>query len=160
MAIMAREKEEPRRPPNVNEVNALLGKGSEFEGKLTFEGTVRIDGIFSGQIFTEDVLIVGEGAVVKAEIEVGTIIIHGHVLGNIRARTAVEIHAPGRLKGNIITPALQVDRGVIFEGSCQMENVEEKLRQRSAALGAATTAPPPSKGPVEPPVKVAPSNQP
>jgi cytoskeletal protein CcmA (bactofilin family) len=159
MAIMAREKEEPRRPSNINEVNALLGKGSEFEGKLTFEGTVRIDGIFSGQIFTEDVLIVGEGAVVKAEIEVGTIIIHGHVLGNIRAKGAVEIHAPGRLKGNIITPALQVDRGVIFEGGCQMENVEEKLRQRSAVLAATTTTPAP-KGAPEPAVKAVPPAQP
>lgn len=134
-------KEEPRRPGNVNEVNALLGKGSEFEGKLTFEGTVRIDGIFTGQIFTEDVLIVGEGAVVKAEIEAGTVILHGQVIGNIRAKQAVEIHAPGRLKGNIITPALQIDRGVIFEGGCQMENIEDKLRQRAALPGQPSARP-------------------
>jgi cytoskeletal protein CcmA (bactofilin family) len=128
---LGREKEEPRRPANVNEINALLGKGSEFEGKLTFEGTVRIDGVFSGQIFTEDVLIVGEGAVVKAEVEAGTIIINGSVTGNVRAKSSIEIHAPGRLKGNVVTPALQIDRGVIFEGSCQMENIEDKMRQKS-----------------------------
>jgi cytoskeletal protein CcmA (bactofilin family) len=128
---LGREKEEVRRTTNSGEVNALLGKGSSFDGKLTFEGTVRIDGSFSGQIFTDDVLIVGEGAVVKAEIEAGTIVIHGNVEGNLRARTAVEIHAPGRLRGNVVTPAIQIDRGVIFEGSCQMENIEEKLRQKS-----------------------------
>jgi cytoskeletal protein CcmA (bactofilin family) len=139
---LGREKEEPRRPSNINEVNALLGKGSEFEGKLTFEGTVRIDGVFSGQIFTEETLIVGEGALVKAEIEVGTIIINGQVIGNVRAKQLVEIHAPGRLKGNIITSALQIDRGVIFEGACQMENVDEKLRPKPVA------APPPR--PAEP----------
>jgi cytoskeletal protein CcmA (bactofilin family) len=71
----------------------------------------------------------------------------------------VEIHAPGRLKGNIITPALQVDRGVIFEGGCQMENVEEKLRQRSAVLAATTTTPAP-KGAPEPAVKAVPPAQP
>jgi cytoskeletal protein CcmA (bactofilin family) len=134
-------KDEVRRPANINEVNALLGKGSEFEGKLTFEGTVRIDGIFSGQIFTEDVLIVGEGALVKAEIEVGTAILNGQVIGNIRAKNSVELHAPGRLKGNIITPTLQIDRGVLFEGSCQMENIEEKLRQKAALSAPPKTEP-------------------
>ena len=129
--IMA--KDEVRRPAPMGEVNALLGRGSEFEGKLTFEGTVRIDGLFSGQIFTEDTLIVGEGAVLRAEIEVGTIIINGEVLGNVRAKTGVEIHAPGRLKGNVITPNLQIDRGVIFEGTCQMENIEDKLRKPKVA---------------------------
>lgn len=126
-------KDDVRRPAPMGEVNALLGRGSEFEGKLTFEGTVRIDGIFSGQIFTEDTLIVGEGAVIRAEIEVGTIIINGEVLGNVRAKGGVEIHAPGRLKGNIITPNLQIDRGVIFEGTCQMENIEDKLRKPKPA---------------------------
>jgi len=108
-------------PEVVGEINTLLGKGSEFEGKLTFEGTVRIDGKLSGEIFTDDVLVVGEGAEVSAEIDAGTIIIEGHVVGNVRAKRAVEIHAPGRVRGNIITPSLFIDKGVIFEGNCQME---------------------------------------
>jgi cytoskeletal protein CcmA (bactofilin family) len=108
-------------PEAVGEINTLLGRGSEFEGKLTFEGTVRIDGKLSGEIFTDDVLVVGEGAEVSAEIDAGTIIIEGHVVGNVRAKRAVEIHAPGRVRGNIITPSLFIDKGVIFEGNCQME---------------------------------------
>ena len=67
MAVLKREEE------NVvvrgGDVHTLLGKGSEFEGKLTFEGQVRIDGKFSGQIFTKDTLVIGEGARVNAEIE-------------------------------------------------------------------------------------------
>ena len=108
-------------PEVVGEINTLLGRGSEFEGKLTFEGTVRIDGKLSGEIFTDDVLVVGEGAEVSAEIDAGTIIIEGHVVGNVRAKRAVEIHAPGRVRGNIMTPSLFIDKGVIFEGNCQME---------------------------------------
>jgi cytoskeletal protein CcmA (bactofilin family) len=108
-------------PEVVGEINTLLGRGSEFEGKLTFEGTVRIDGKLSGEIFTDDVLVVGEGAEVSAEIDAGTIIIEGHVVGNVRAKRSVEIHAPGRVRGNIITPSLFIDKGVIFEGNCQME---------------------------------------
>jgi cytoskeletal protein CcmA (bactofilin family) len=105
-------------------LSALLGKGSEFEGKLTFEGTVRIDGKFSGDIFSKGKLVIGEGALVKAEIDVDTLILSGELSGNVTAVSKVELHAPGKLKGNIKCPVLSVNEGVIFEGSCQMENVK------------------------------------
>jgi len=105
------------------EVHTLLGKGSEFEGKLTFEGQVRIDGKFNGQIFTKDVLVVGDGARVTAEINAGTVIINGTVEGNVRATQLIELHAPARVKGNLESPALTMDRGVIFEGTSKMENL-------------------------------------
>ncbi|HEV3031727.1 MAG TPA: polymer-forming cytoskeletal protein [Polyangia bacterium] len=103
------------------EVTTLLGRGSEFEGKLSFEGTVRVDGKLSGEIFTDDVLIIGEGAEVNAEISVGAIIIEGTVHGNIHAKRSVEIHTPARVRGNISTPSLAIDKGVMFDGQCQME---------------------------------------
>jgi cytoskeletal protein CcmA (bactofilin family) len=105
------------------EVHTLLGKGSEFEGKLTFEGQVRIDGKFNGQIFTKDVLVVGDGARVQAEINAGTVIINGTVEGNVRATQLIELHAPARVKGTLESPALTMDRGVIFEGTSKMENL-------------------------------------
>ena len=114
---------EPAKKAVVGEINTLLGRGSEFEGKLTFEGTVRIDGKLSGEVFSDDVLVVGEGAVVQAEIDVGEIIIQGTVNGNIRAKRGIEIHAPGRVKGDLTTPSLQIDKGVIFEGRSFMEGV-------------------------------------
>ncbi|NBD12811.1 MULTISPECIES: bactofilin BacM [Corallococcus] len=105
------------------EVHTLLGKGSEFEGKLTFEGQVRIDGKFNGQIVTKDVLVIGDGARVQAEIQAGTVIINGTVEGNVRATQLIELKQPGRVKGNLETPSLSMDRGVIFEGSLKMENL-------------------------------------
>jgi cytoskeletal protein CcmA (bactofilin family) len=114
----------------VGEINTLLGKGSEFEGKLTFEGTVRIDGKLSGEIFSDDVLVVGEGAEVSAEIDIGEIIIQGTVVGNIRAKRSIEIHAPGRVRGDLTTPSLQIDKGVIFEGKCFMEGIADGTRPR------------------------------
>src|SRR3954470_6911112 len=103
------------------EVTTLLGRGSEFEGKLSFEGTVRVDGKLSGEIFSDDVLIIGEGAEVNAEINVGAIIIEGSVHGNIHAKRSVEIRTPGRVRGNIATPSLYIEKGVVFDGQCQME---------------------------------------
>ncbi|HVP68075.1 MAG TPA: polymer-forming cytoskeletal protein [Anaeromyxobacteraceae bacterium] len=138
---MAMLKREEMQGPAVigSDLNALLGRGSEFDGKLTFEGTVRIDGRFTGTIVTNDTLVVGEGARVSAEVNCGTIIVHGEVTGNIRAAVGVELHQPARVHGNIETPALMVAKGVIFEGQCKMEN---------AASGAAKTpvlVPPPPK---------------
>ncbi len=104
-----------------SEVTTLLGRGSEFEGKLSFEGTVRIDGKLSGEIFTDDTLIIGEGAEVNAEINVGAVVIEGTVHGNVNAKRSVEIHTPGKVIGNISTPSLFIEKGVIFEGNCQME---------------------------------------
>jgi cytoskeletal protein CcmA (bactofilin family) len=102
-------------------VTTLLGKGSEFEGKLSFEGTVRVDGKLTGEVFTDDVLVVGEGAEVNAEVTVGAIVIQGVVRGNITAKRSVEIHSPGKVKGNINTPSLFIEKGVFFDGHCQMD---------------------------------------
>src|SRR5437867_11271968 len=96
------------RQPAAGEITTLLGRGATFEGKLTFDGTVRLDGRFKGEVFSEDVLVVGEGAQVEAEIEVGEIIIQGSVVGNIKAKRSIEIHAPGRVKGDLHTPNLQI----------------------------------------------------
>src|ERR1041385_7651696 len=105
----------------LGEITTLLGRGASFEGKLTFEGTVRVDGRFKGEVFSDDVLVIGEGAVVEAEIDIGEIIIQGTVIGNIKAKRSIEIHAPGRVKGDVHTPSLQIDKGVIFEGRSFME---------------------------------------
>ncbi|MEW6057938.1 MAG: polymer-forming cytoskeletal protein [Bdellovibrionota bacterium] len=107
-------------PVESHEVSGVIEKGCEFEGKLCFEGTLRIGGTFRGEIYTNDVLVVGEGAKVHAEIEAGTIIINGEVIGNIVAKHRVEIHRPAIFRGNIVTPSLMVDEGVIFEGSSKM----------------------------------------
>ena len=106
--------------PGAGEVIAMLGKGSSFEGKLTFEGTVRIDGQFSGEIFSEDTLVIGEGGQVRAEIEVGSLILQGNLVGNVRATDVIDLRAPGRLQGNITAPNIEIEKGVFFEGACTM----------------------------------------
>jgi cytoskeletal protein CcmA (bactofilin family) len=128
------------RQAGLGEITTLLGRGATFEGKLTFEGTVRIDGRFKGEVFSDDVLVIGEGAHVEAEIDIGEVIIQGTVVGNVKAKRSIEIHAPGRVKGDLHTPSLQVDKGVIFEGRSFME----------AALQGKPPAGPPGPPPAQP----------
>ena len=110
------------------EIKAFLGEGTDFKGILTFEGTVRVDGKLEGEIYTKDTLIVGESAVVGAEINVHTIVISGIVRGNVNATGKIEVHRPGKLFGNVKTPSLYIEEGVIFEGNCAMayDAAEEK----------------------------------
>jgi len=142
MATMKRDDDLTVR--NSGDLNALLGRGSEFEGKLTFEGTVRIDGKFSGEIVTNDVLVIGEGAKVQAEISAGSVVINGEVQGNIRAKTSIELRQPARVLGNLETPSLSIDKGVIFEGSSKMEGIVSTQHKPAVA----TTSIPPVARPV------------
>jgi cytoskeletal protein CcmA (bactofilin family) len=140
MAMLKRE-ELTSVPAATGDLNALLGRGSEFEGKLTFEGTVRIDGKFTGNIVTNDVLVVGEGAKIAAEITCGTVIVHGEINGNVRAKNAVELHQPAKVHGNLDTPSLVIEKGVVFEGQCKMEGAPDNK-------GNARPPGPPAPGPI------------
>ena len=106
-----------------SDLNALLGRGSEFEGKLAFEGKVRIDGTFTGEISTNDLLQIGDGAKVQAEITCGTVIVEGEVNGNIKATQAVELRRPAKVHGDITTPSLVIEKGVLFEGRSKMDEM-------------------------------------
>lgn len=114
-----------RDPPNnealdVHDVHTILGPESQFEGKLVFEGTVRIDGKFKGEVHTDGSLVIGHGAKVEGHVRAGHIIVHGEVEGELVAREVIEIHAPAVVRGSITTPQLMVAKGVRFDGQSHM----------------------------------------
>lgn len=123
--------------PADSALNALLGRGSEFDGKLSFEGTVRIDGTFTGEISTNDMLIIGEGAKVTADITCGSVVVNGEVTGNIKATEMVELHKPARVKGDITTPSLMIDKGVSFDGTSKMDGATSNLVSLNRREGSA-----------------------
>lgn len=102
------------------EISAFIGLGTEFQGQLIFDGVIRLDGKFSGEIQSNGTLIIGATAQVTAEINVDTVIVSGVVHGNIRANNRVEFHASAKMYGNIYSPVLTIDEGVLFEGNCEM----------------------------------------
>ena len=104
-----------------------MGEGAVFNGSLSFEGTVRIDGKFEGQVNTDDTLIIGETGHLRAEIFAGTVICLGRVEGTIIASKKVEIHSNSRVVGNIKSPAIYIELGGILDGSCDMTGKENKI---------------------------------
>lgn len=134
------------------EINALLGRGTRFEGKLFFEGRVRLDGAFKGDIRGDDVLVIGDGASVSGDILVGACIVTGgEVSANIRARNAIELYAPARVTGALHAPAIFIDRGVLFDGTCKMAPLDEvPIPSNSAPPPPSTPAPPTPASPAPP----------
>jgi cytoskeletal protein CcmA (bactofilin family) len=116
------------------EITAFLGKGTEFKGVLSFEGTIRIDGRVEGEVLSKDTLIAGDEAHLQGEISVGTIISSGKIVGNVSASQKAHILAPGVIEGNIKTPKLIIEEGVTFDGKCEMAGQKKASDQKVVSL--------------------------
>ncbi len=99
-------------------INSLIGEGSLVTGDLNINGLLRIDGDFKGTISNGGKVLVGKSGRAEASITAGTIVIGGILKGNIKASEKVVILSTGMLIGNITSPRLLVEDGVIFNGSC------------------------------------------
>lgn len=114
-------------------IRAFLGEGTEFRGVITFEGTVRVDGVLEGEVITEDTFIVGVAAKVKANIKAGVVIVMGELEGKIEAKEKCEIRAGSRVRGEVFTSNIYIEEGAIFEGMCHMTGGETDSGESIAA---------------------------
>ena len=103
-----------------DQVSGFLDKGTNVTGELEFAGTLRIDGNFQGSISTCDNLVIGEHAMVHADVKVGDVEIHGQFFGRIEAKNRVEIFPSGRVRGDIHTPVLCGNPGAMLDGGLHM----------------------------------------
>ena len=107
------------RKSKTDAVSGFLGSQTEFTGKLCFSGVVHLDGTFHGEIISRGTLVVGSESVVTAQIYSNILKIAGEVHGDLTASEKIELYPPAKVYGNIRTPSLVVEEGVIFEGTCQ-----------------------------------------
>lgn len=115
---MAERIERPARQSEDNIVNSIIGEGSEFKGEFKINGLLRIDGRFKGTIETDGKVLIGKSGEAITDIKASIVIIGGLVQGNIFAGERVVMLSSGHVKGNVITPSLVMEEGVIFEGNC------------------------------------------
>jgi cytoskeletal protein CcmA (bactofilin family) len=114
-------------------ITALMGKGAEFQGQLTFKGTVRIDGRFLGSITSEGKLVLGKDAYVEGTISVGELEMHGTLQGEISVAHKTLLHESARLTGSLHTALLAVEEGALLQGDLQMSK-DLKLSPDARAL--------------------------
>ncbi|MBN1103086.1 MAG: polymer-forming cytoskeletal protein [Deltaproteobacteria bacterium] len=110
----------------------FLGKDTELDGLLVFDGALRIDGYFRGQIQSRGNLVIGEEGYVEADVHVSYLVVSGEIHGNILADQRVDLRAPGKVFGNIQAPAILMDAGVIFEGHTKMYRARDAVEGVSA----------------------------
>src|ERR1700682_62853 len=113
-------KERNQQAEQVSENFTLLGKGTDFKGVVSFDGTARVDGRVEGEIHTTGTLIVGESAVIEGIVSVGILMDSGKINGNITAIEKIHILKPGVLVGDIRTPVIAIEEGSRFHGMCDM----------------------------------------
>ncbi len=115
-------------------IRAFLGEGTEFKGVISFEGTVRVDGILEGEVITEDTFIIGAAAKISANIQAGVVIVMGQVEGRIEAKEKCEIRVGSHVKGEVYTPSIYIEEGAVFEGACHMTGEEGQVEGRLASV--------------------------
>ena len=101
-------------------ISTVLGKGTYFNGILTFKKPLQISGEFDGEIISDGYLFINEGAIIRANIKATIVVVAGHVTGNVIALERLEMLSTGKVIGNIKTSKLQIADGVIFDGNCEM----------------------------------------
>jgi cytoskeletal protein CcmA (bactofilin family) len=134
-------------------LTAFIDRGSDFEGKLSFQDTVRIDGRFSGEITSENTLIVGEGGEIHAKIRSATVAISGTVEGDIVATKRLVLHKTAQVTGDVETPCLVIEDGAVFNGQVKMPSGKSgSLKAVAGGVGLAEAksggGPAPSSGPL------------
>lgn len=101
---------------------AYLGSDTVYEGKLTFKGTVRIEGRYTGEITSDGTLNVGKDAQVDGTLDVGELLLSGRFTGEVTAKRRVVVYASGVLEGALQTPSLLTEEGGVIEGRVIMKN--------------------------------------
>jgi cytoskeletal protein CcmA (bactofilin family) len=106
------------------EANTTIGEESFFEGRFAIQGSLRIDGRFEGQALLVDQLQIGPKGKVKATIIATSVVVEGIIVGNVSASRRVLLLATARVLGDIKTPELIIQDGVILEGRCTISHVQ------------------------------------
>jgi cytoskeletal protein CcmA (bactofilin family) len=118
-------------------LSAFIDQGSEFEGKLSFKDTVRIDGRFLGEITSENTLVVGESGEIMAQIKSQTVMVSGQVTGNIHATRKLVLHKTARVEGDVETPCLVMEDGAWLHGKVVMTGGRRDAKAPKAVEGSA-----------------------
>jgi cytoskeletal protein CcmA (bactofilin family) len=105
------------------EANSTIGEDSLLEGRFLVKGNMRIDGTFEGEALQVDQLQIGAKAKVKTNINATSVVVEGLVIGNIAATRRILLLSTARVLGDLKTPELIIQDGVILEGRCTISHV-------------------------------------
>ena len=116
-----------KKDKGTDRISTFIGADASIEGTIEFKGTIRVDGNVKGKISSDNgTVVVGEKAVVNAEVFVNVAVVMGELNGSIDARERIEVYPPGRVGGDIHAPVISIEPGGVFNGNCVMKTPSEK----------------------------------
>ncbi len=146
--MIGKDKKRPTAEPGT--ISTLLGRDTEIEGALTFKETIRVDGRIKGKLVSsQGTVIVGENAVIEADVQVGVAIIRGKVNGRVEAGQRIEIYSPAQVTGDISAPTVTIDSGVVFNGNCLMQPAAKTMEVKAGPQSSDTKPKPAEMKPPE-----------
>jgi cytoskeletal protein CcmA (bactofilin family) len=145
------KKNEPDRALGGNVAN--IGKSISIHGDLTGDEDLLLEGTVEGKVkLPNNELTIGADGRIPADVSAKSVIVIGHVKGDVVATERVEIRATGVVQGNIRSPRLVVEEGAILHGSITMSAAKPEQQATSASPPKRKTEPSRSAGAPPPPV--------
>ncbi len=108
-----------------NKIDTVIADDIEFRGKVIFKNSLKIKGLFEGQIETDGHVIIGQEAKVSSQIKAGVVSVNGEVSGRIKANKCIELFNNSKINCDLITPSIYIEKGCLFNGTCLMKETNE-----------------------------------
>ncbi|MDT8377030.1 MAG: polymer-forming cytoskeletal protein [Mariprofundaceae bacterium] len=135
---MIRKRDEIQKSASEHQhIDTLIGVHSSFTGELSFEGAVRVDGRFEGNVrSTKDgTLIISKGAEVSGEVNVPNLILHGLIKGNVHSCNTLKVGETGCIIGDVEYRVITLAEGGAVNGRCS------RISEKEASAPQKATAP-------------------
>lgn len=114
---------------DVGEAMTLIGEEAHFHGSLVAKGSLRVEGVFEGDITDAASVEIGARGKLIGNVAAESVVVAGELTGNITASRSVELLASGRITGDIRCPRLRIEEGASFDGSSAMGGEGDKPRR-------------------------------
>ncbi|MCQ8894867.1 polymer-forming cytoskeletal protein [Limnobacter humi] len=123
-------------------IQSLVGAGMHIKGDMKFKGGLRIDGEVDGNVVAEEgeksLLVISETGRVRGSVQVGHVVVSGHIVGPIEAKELLELHPSANVSGDVRYKALEMHPGAVVDGTLQHEQDDSapaKLALASSKAG-------------------------
>lgn len=116
-----------------NNLLNIIGTETRLHGDLESEGDIRVDGTIEGHVTVKQRLVLGEGGVIKGDIEADDAVISGLLQGNIRVEKTLVLKSTSKIEGDISTDKIIIESGAQFNGRCSMNMQLPSVPQKASS---------------------------
>jgi len=115
----------------IKDAETIIGQSIKVKGDFQGQGNIIIDGSVDGSIKTQSFLLIGDKAMIIADIEAKDAKISGDITGNIKVKGYLEITKTAKINGDIETSLISIERGAIINGKCNSQQSQNNTKPKT-----------------------------